>query len=184
MVPVILVVDYGTSNVRVNGVELEHGKTVVSNSVKYRPVVTKPGYCELNAEQMWEETQKCMENSLAELNLEKYSIKGISFSFFGDSFVPVDKNGNATHNLFLCFDPRGQEEAGQIMEQVGEKRILHLIGDTYESGCTGAKILYFKNHAPELDAKTEKYYTIQQFILRKTGVEDVNDITMAIAENL
>ncbi|RGV96666.1 hypothetical protein DWV97_08790 [Ruminococcus sp. AF14-10] len=184
MIPVILVVDYGTSNVRVNAVEVDGGKTVESNSIKYRPIVTQSGYYELDAEQMWDETQKCMEKTVKNVELEKYIIKGISFSFFGDSFVPVDEKGNATHNLFLCFDPRGEEEAKEIMEQVGKKKILHLIGDTYESGCTGAKILYFKKHFPELDKKTAKYDSIQQFILGKIGVEDVNDITMACRKSM
>lgn len=184
MIPVILVVDYGTSNVRVNGVELEHGRTVVSNSVKYRPAAARPGYCELDAEQMWEVTQSCMKCSLDELELDKYQIRGINFSFFGDSFVPVDKDGNATHNLFLCFDPRGGEEAEEIIEKVGADRLLSLTGDIYESGCTGAKILFYKRHMPELNARTEKYYTIQQFILRKLGVEDVNDITLACGKSM
>lgn len=184
MIQTVLVVDYGTSNVRVNAIETEHGKTVISNSVKYRPVTTQPGYCELDAEQMWQSTQECMKNTISVLDLEEYLIAGISFSFFGDSLVPVDASGNATHNLLLCFDPRGSEEADEINKKVGAGRVLELIGDYYESGCTGAKILYIKRHYPEIAEKTAKYSTIQQFILGKTGVKDVNDITMACRKSL
>ena len=181
---IILVVDYGTSNVRVNAVDAENGSTVASNSIKYRPVTTEPGYCELDAESMWESTQECMQRTVADINWQKDEVYGVSFSFFGDSMIPVDSSGNAVHNLFLCFDPRGAEEAKEINEKVGTERILKLIGDVYESGCTGAKILYFKRHMKELDERTAKYYTIQQFILRKLGMSDVNDVTMACRKSM
>lgn len=181
---IILVADYGTSNVRVNAISADDGRTVASNSIKYRPASAEPGYCELDADAMWEATQECMAKTSADIDWETEKVYGISFSFFGDSMLPVDENGNPTHNLFLCFDPRGQEEAEEINEKVGTEKILKLIGDVYESGCTGAKILHFKRHMKAQAEKTAKYYTIQQFILKKLGLPDVNDVTMACRKSM
>lgn len=183
MVRTIIILDFGTSNVRVNAINIENGVTLASNSEKYKSA-GQAGYCELDADEMWLKAQICMQKTISDLALDLYQVCGISFSFFGDCLIPVDIDGNPTYHLILCFDPRGAVEAQEINEIVGEKRVLELIGDIYESGCTGAKILYFKRYMAQIDAVTEKYYTIQQFILRKLGLKDVNDITMACRKSL
>lgn len=183
MIQTVLVADYGTSNVRVLAVDVSCGACVASNSVKYSATEGQGGLCELDANAIWESTQLCVERTLTQAMQLGCQIRGISFSFFGDSLLPVDAAGEPVGPLILCMDPRGQEEADELTQKLTQARLIELVGSEYDFACTGAKILHFLRHSAEA-RRAERFYTIQQFILRKLGLPDVNDVTMACRKSL
>ena len=133
MIQTVLVADYGTSNVRVLAVDVSCGACVASNSVKYSATEGQGGLCELDANAIWESTQLCVERTLTQAMQLGCQIRGISFSFFGDSLLPVDAAGEPVGPLILCMDPRGQEEADELTQKLTQARLIELVGSSSSS---------------------------------------------------
>lgn len=180
---IILVVDYGTSNVRVNGIDAANGSIVYSSSKKYLVDSKDCGYAEISSDHLWNYSVDCMRN-VKEQFTEEDEAKAISFSFFGDNLIPVNKDGDALNDCILCTDPRGEDEADYINSQIPMDEQIEIIGDYYMGYKVGAKILWVKNHMPEIADVIANYYSQQQFVFRKLGLRAVSDYTMAARKQL
>lgn len=180
---VVLVVDFGTSNVHVNAVSLENGDILHSASKKYPLLGAEEGYAEIESALLWENSEACVEKVVSVLQ-DSAAIKAIAFSFFGDNLIPVDKDGNALYNCILAFDRRGAEEADFINGALGDGTLIELTGAKYQGFMTGAKILWLKKNLPQVFEKTAYFDTQQQYVFRKLGLPGLNDYTMACRKSL
>lgn len=182
----IIVVDFGTSNVHVNAVNCENGEIPFSTSEKYPMICPQSGYVELDPNKMWEKSQAGVDKVVRQIVGvdKKYQIAAVSFSFFGDNIIPVDSKGNALYNLLQCFDIRGKQQADKLNLKLGKNEMIRITGDINESTSCSSKIRYIIEEMPEIAKKTKKYYNIQQFILNRLGLEDVNDLTMACTKRM
>lgn len=180
---IILVVDYGTSNVRVNAIDTDNGEIVCSASKKYLIESGGNGYAEISVDRLWKYSEYCMGKVMEDL-AEEEEPKAVAFSFFGDNLIPVDSKGNALNDCILCTDARGEEEVEYIYSKIPEEEQIHIIGDSYMLYKIGTKILWMKNHMTDIADKTAFYDSQQQYIFRRLGVAPVNDYTMAARKQL
>lgn len=182
----VLVVDFGTSNVHVNTVNCENGDIPFSASEKYQMICPQNGYIEMDPSEMWSKSEKCVGNIVSQINNsdEKYILAAISFSFFGDNIIPVDDKGAEQYNLLQCFDERGRTQAKKLSRIVGSKRLIDVTGDISEFTSCSSKIRYILEECQDVALKTAKYYNLQQYVLKKLGLPDVNDLTMACTKRM
>lgn len=180
---IILVVDFGTSNVRVNAIDTDNGDIIHSASRKYRIEEKKDGYAEISAEHLWTYSEACMREVIESMGGEEET-KAIAFSFFGDNLIPVDQEGNALNDCILCTDSRGAKEAEFVNRKIPAEEQISIIGDTYMVYKFGAKVLWIKTHMPEIAEKTAYYDSQQQYIFRRLGLKAANDYTMAARKQL
>lgn len=180
----ILVVDYGTSNVRVNAIDTDNGEIAYSASQKYLVEDKGKGYAEISSAFLWEYSENCMRKVMEQMG-EDDEAKAISFSFFGDNLIPVDKEGNALNDCILCTDIRGVKEIEYVNANIPKEEQISIIGDAYTMPYKfGAKALWVKNNMPEISDKIAYYDTQQQFIFRKLGLKAANDYTMAARKQM
>lgn len=186
MEQLILVVDFGTSNVHVNMVNCENGEILFSASEKYSMICPQSGYVELDPDEMWEKSQSGVEKVIVEMCLsgKAYRVEALSFSFFGDNIIPADENGNALYHLIQCFDVRGKSQAEQLNLAVGEEKLIQVTGDICESTSCSSKIRYILEEMPDVGRRAVRFYNIQQFILHRLGLPPVNDLTMACTKRM
>ena len=102
----VCVVDYGTSNTRVNAIDVSNGSIAYSASRKYLVDDKGKGYAVISSNEIWSFSEACMGEVYAKLT-EEDEVIAISYSFFGDNLIPVDVNGEALDDCILCTDPRG-----------------------------------------------------------------------------
>lgn len=178
----VCVVDYGTSNTRVNAIDVSNGSIAYSASRKYLVDDKGKGYAVISSNEIWSFSEACMGEVYAKLT-EEDEVIAISYSFFGDNLIPVDVNGEALDDCILCTDPRGVEEADYINSQIPAKDQRDSIGDCYMPYKFGAKALWVKKHAPYA-ANVACYDSQQQYVFRKLGLPPVNDYTMAARKQL
>ncbi len=180
----IVVVDYGTSNVRVNAIDTDNGEIAYSYAKKYLVKEKGKGYAEISAEHLWTYSEECMKEVMQQICHEDEP-RAIAFSFFGDNLLAVDENGNALTDCILCTDPRGTEEIRYINEKIPPEEQKSIIGDWYSHHLkVGAKILWIKNNLPEIAEKTVYWDSQQQYIFRKLGLRGALDYTMAARKQL
>ena len=137
----VCVVDYGTSNTRVNAIDVSNGSIAYSASRKYLVDDKGKGYAVISSNEIWSFSEACMGEVYAKLTKEDEVI-AISYSFFGDNLIPVDVNGEALDDCILCTDPRGVEEADYINSQIPAKDQRNSIGVCYMPYKFGAKALW------------------------------------------
>lgn len=180
---IILVVDYGTSNVRVNAIDTGTGHILHSASKKYLVESKNRGYAEISAVNLWEFSEACVKAVMDEIGSGE-QVCALSFSFFGDNVIPTDEKGNALNDCILCTDPRGSEEAVYINHAIPASEQKAIIGDTYMTFKMGAKVLWLKNHQSEISDSIVYYDSQQQYVFRKLGLAPINDYTMAARKQL
>ncbi|MFR3036881.1 MAG: FGGY family carbohydrate kinase, partial [Blautia hydrogenotrophica] len=108
----LLVLDFGTSNVRAVLVKAGTGEIVRKVSVKNHWIEGKEGRWEMEPEILWEHAQSAVEELFRQQADEK--LLGLGFSFFGDSLIPVDENCKPLSNLIMAFDTRAWAEAAYL----------------------------------------------------------------------
>jgi len=106
-------------------------------------------------------------------------ITAISISSFGESFVPVDKNGQVLMNTMLYTDKRGKPECDALVEKLGEEKIMKITGVKPQPMYSLAKMIHIKENYPEIYEKTYKFLLIGSFVIYKLTDETVIDYSLA-----
>ncbi|MDY5845172.1 MAG: FGGY-family carbohydrate kinase [Bariatricus sp.] len=97
---------------------------------------------------------------------EKYpDIAGIGVTSFGETFVCVDEAGNSLHPAMLYTDPRGQEECRQLIDKLGGSSIAHITGLRPHEMYSISKIMWVKEHLPEVYADTKKILLMEDYVV-------------------
>ena len=108
----VLIVDFGTSKVRVNLINTADGTFIDSCSREYQMLTTDEGLAEIDTEKIWNTLVECMEDVVK--NIKNGSkVEAIGFSYFGDNLILMDKDYKPLSNCILCFDSRGKKEASE-----------------------------------------------------------------------
>ena len=176
----LVVVDYGTSNVRASILDAETGEVKYQHSQSSRILSPKPGYLELSVDDLWANCQKCVKEVFDLLAKDDtYHADVISFSYFGDNLILADANDDPVHNLILCFDPRGSAEAMVMNDHFGNARLISTIGGAFSSGAIPAKIQWVRSNLPDVYKKAKHVMTNQQYTMKKLGFSRVSDLSMA-----
>lgn len=76
---------------------------------------------------------------------------GISGQMHG--LVMLDKEGNLLRRSIIWCDQRTAAECEEITQRVGQQRLLEITANPALTGFTASKILWVRNHQPELYAK-------------------------------
>lgn len=132
----------------------------------------RPGWFEQDAETVWW-GDFC---KLCGLLLEKSGVRPeqiacVGASTLGTDCLPVDENCQPLRPAILYgIDARADAEAAWLTEYYGKERVQELFGHPICSGDTATKILWLKNHEPEIYRRTAHFLTGSSFLTaRLTG---------------
>jgi xylulokinase len=136
-----------------------------------------PGMFELDPDELWESVKYVLGMSVKKYTGEK--ITALSVSSFGESAVPVDKNGKVLHNSLLYTDTRGSLQCEQLVSRLGLQSIMEQTGVRAHPMYTINKIMWFKENMPDVYKSTWKFMLFEDFILFRLGHEAVIDYSLA-----
>lgn len=168
----ILVVDFGTSNVRAILFDAGNGQVITSYSRKYETISPEPGFQELNPEEVWSLSVVCVK-AVMDTAGSLVHVQALNFSFIGASLFPLDENFKPVYNCILCFDSRAVPKAKEMIP------MFQTPTWKFSMWAPPAKILWLKEHKPETFSRTRYFWSIQQFILSRLGLEPVWEPSMA-----
>lgn len=97
--------------------------------------------------------------------LQYPDLSGIGVTSFGETFVLADGKGKPLHPAMLYTDPRGKEECADLVQKMGGKTIASITGLKPHEMYSISKIMWMKKHRPELYARTEHIFLIEDFIV-------------------
>lgn len=92
-------------------------------------------------------------------------INGIGITSFGESFVLLDENDEPLFPAMLYTDPRGQEECAALTEELSAEKIIQITGLNPHSMYSLPKLMWIKNHRPEIFARARRVCLMEDYIV-------------------
>ena len=128
----------------------------------------RPGWYEQDAEAVWwGDVCKISQKLLAESGVDPARVECVGLSALGCDCVPVDEACRPLCNAILYgIDSRAQEEIEQIKDYYGD-RYSQVFSHPLVSSSIAPKILWIKNHLPQVYAKTYKFLTASSYLTAK-----------------
>ncbi len=169
MMKYVLGVDLGTSAVKVLLVN-QQGDVVQETSKSYPLIQEKSGYSEQNPEEWVEKTTEALAEIVREFDGNVVDIEGISFSGQMHGLVLLNKNNEVLRNAILWNDTRTTKQCQDIYELVGKEKLLEITKNPALEGFTLPKILWVKEHEPEVFAESSVFLLPKDYLrYRLTG---------------
>lgn len=159
----------------------EDYKVVADYFVGHTMENPNPGYFEQDAEEIWwGDFCKITKGLLEQSKISPDKIICVGASTLGTDCLPVDENCKPLRPAILYgIDARASEEIKWLTHYYGEDTVHHLFGHPICSGDTATKILWIKNHEPEIYEKTYKFLTGSSYITAKLTGKYVIDQFLA-----
>ncbi|UJL45767.1 xylulokinase [Virgibacillus sp. NKC19-16] len=159
----VIGVDLGTSAVKVLLVN-QHGEVANEVSKEYPLIQEKSGYSEQDPDDWVDQTIAGLSDLVQSFEGDTAEIEGISFSGQMHGLVLLDENHEVLRNAILWNDTRTTKECEEIYERVGKERLLEITKNTALQGLTLPKILWVKNHEPEIFEKARAFVLPKDYV--------------------
>lgn len=135
------------------------------------------GWQEINPHTVWNKVKEVLSECMNGYKGE--NVKAISVTSFGEAAVSIGKDGNVLCNSMLYIDPRGTDEANDLLHKLGNEKVLRISGAGIHPMYTISKIMWMKKHMPDVYVKTDKNLLFSSFILYKLGAKPHIDFSLA-----
>lgn len=158
----------------------EDGAVIASHSVPHGMDMPQPGYYEHDAEQVWWHDFVAITRALLdETGVDPKQIAGVGASAIGSCVLPVDAAGTPLRPAILYgIDTRASEEITLLERELGREAIFQRSGMHLSSQASGPKVLWIRNHEPQVFQKTAWFLTSQAYlVLKLTGRASIDVYT-------
>lgn len=144
-------------------------QVVTTASSKHSMDNPRPNFFEQDAEEIWWKDFCIVSRALIEKSgIQPEEIAAVGSDVLGCDCLPVDENCKPLRKAILYgIDARASEEIKYLSEYFGEERVKELFGHPLCSDDIAPKILWIKNHEPEIYKKTYKFLTGSSYIAAK-----------------
>lgn len=178
--PYVMGIDIGTYESK--GVIVDRaGQIIAKASITHELEIPKRGWAEHDAEKVWWHDFTYLSNVLIDEVSQKYGIqsseiKAVGASSIAPAVIPIDAHGKPLRKAILYgIDTRTEAEIEQLTKEIGDQRILRMAGHHLSSQSAGPKILWIRNHEPEVYQQTYKFLSGSGYIVYKLCREYVMD---------
>jgi len=141
-----------------------------------------PGYAEHDAENTWwADFCKITQTLIKKSGIRSIDVEAVGVSTIAPCCLPVDKDLSPLRKAILYgVDVRASKEIEYINTFYGTDTIFEKCGTPVTSQSVGAKILWIKNHEPDIYKKTYKFITGSTYLVAKlTGQYVIDHYTAA-----
>ena len=155
--------DIGTSGTKALLVD-EAGRRVASDTQEYPLSTPRPLWAEQDPQLWWEACVAATRAVLSKSGAQGGDISGIGLSGQMHGSVFLDKSGRVLRPALLWCDQRTQAECDWITGQAGPGNLAALIGNPVLTGFTAPKIVWLRNHEPDVYAQVARVLLPKDYI--------------------
>lgn len=156
----------------------ERGGQLSSAYREYDIHAPKPRQAELDSETVWERIKETIRDAAASADRGD-PIEALSVTSMGEAVVPVGKDGEILGPSILNVDIRGEEQIEPLKREVSETELYNINGNVLANQYTLPKLMWIRDHAPELYEKTDRFMLWGSFVSYKLGAEPRVDYSLA-----
>jgi len=160
------------------------GKVLASSFFGYGVDYPHINWAEQNPEDWWQAVCASTHQLLSAARVGPEDIACIVFSGQMMGCVAVDERARPLRPAIIWADQRAVEEAESIIRGVGAERAYRITGHRASPSYSGAKILWVREHQPEIFAKAHKFLHAKDFIVARLTGCFVTDYSDASGMNL
>jgi xylulokinase len=156
------------------------GYIVASHTVPHGMKSPKPGHFEHDADQVWWHDFILITRSLIkESGVDPHTIIGVAASGIGPCVLPVDETGRPLRpGILYGIDTRAGVEIAFLENALGRDEIFRRCAMQLSSQAAGPKVLWIRNHEPEIFRRSCWFLTSQAYLVFKlTGLASIDVYT-------
>lgn len=174
----LLGVDIGTTGTKTVLFD-EDGRSIKSSLKEYIMYQPKVGWAEQDPDDWWEGTCASIKEVISKSNINPADIKGLGLSGQMHGAVLLDENHQILRKAIIWCDQRSGDECIQITELIGKERLVEITANPALTGFTAAKVMWVKNHQPEIYEKIRKILLPKDYIRFKLTGEFATEVSDA-----
>ncbi|MCZ6795955.1 MAG: FGGY family carbohydrate kinase [Planctomycetota bacterium] len=160
--------DTGTTGVKAVAFR-DDGEPITSAYREYDLKSPHPGHLELDPREVLDAIREVLGEVASRTRDDP--IRSLGACTLGEAAVPVDENWRPLANAIIGFDSRGEEEATRFRERIPNERVCEIAGHGINSFHTLFKILWRRQHTPEIFRQTHKFLCFGDFTAASLGLE-------------
>lgn len=145
-------IDLGTSGTK-SVLFDEGGKILASHTVEYPMYQPQNGWAEQDPQDWYRASIESIHAVMAKTGVSPNEVKGIGISGQMHGLVMLDQDGKVLRRSIIWCDQRTGQECEEITRRVGKERLLAITANPALTGFTASKILWVRNHEPEIYEK-------------------------------
>ena len=148
----------------------ERGEVVAVAAATYAADAPHPLWSEQHPDLWWEATGRAVSEVLAAAGVDGGSVDAVGLTGQMHGLVALDEAGTPLRPAILWNDQRTGAECDEIRTRVGFERLVAITGNDALTGFTAPKILWMRNHEPDLYGRIGHVLLPKDFVrLRLTG---------------
>lgn len=164
-------IDLGTTGVK--AVCFDHGGAVLSSAYREYPIFSpRPGWMELDPERVWRDTAEAVREAAARC---ADPVSAVGISCLGEAVAMLDERGRVLHPTIVGFDNRATELAERWLAGRDRLRLMAITGMPPSQLFTLFKLMWLKEHKPDVYARLEHVYCYMDWAMYRMGVEPLID---------
>jgi xylulokinase len=168
--PYILAHDLGTSGNKATLFDAE-GHLLSSAFAAYPTAYPQPNWAEQEPADWWRAVCATTRELIQKCGVPPGEIAAVGFSGMMMGCLPVDAAGTPLRNCIIWADQRAQAEAQTVAEACGADEVYLRCGHRTSPAYCAPKILWVRNHQPEIYARAAKFLVPKDYIVHQlTGV--------------
>ncbi len=152
------------------------GNVLASHTIEHGLSLPRPGWAEHDAEVIWWGDVASVCQSLLSGDYSGEDVGAVGVSAIGACVLPVDDAGKPLRpGILYGIDTRASEQIAALNATFGEDALFDLGGMALTSQAIGPKIMWLREHEPEVYARTATFMTASSFIVSRLTGERVMD---------
>ena len=169
MEPLLLGIDAGTSSVKTVLID-ERGKIHAVGQAEYPLHHIRPAWVEQDPEDWWNGTCKAIKEALLLIPHGADRVLGMAVSCQAPALLALDRSGKPLRPAMIWMDRRAEAETVELTKLLGADQIYRITGNRPDEFYIAARMLWLKNHEPEILKQTWKFVQVNSYInFRLTG---------------
>jgi xylulokinase len=173
----LLGLDVGTTNIKC--LALDSAGEILFQADERTPLSRpKPGWTDFDPEPIWQGVCRTIRALVSQIELPD-RIKGIAVAGVAESLFPIDKSGRSLGPAIAWFDLRTIAEFNWLRDRIGYDRLFEISGLNPDPMFGLCKLLWEKNHHPELFAKAAQWLHLADYIAFRLSHRAATDPSLA-----
>lgn len=172
----LLGIDIGTSSCKV-AIFDRTGRVLAHASAEYAVTYPRTGWAEQDPCDWWDGVCRALNTLWQSAPVMPDDIAAVGVDGQSWAAVALDGNGNSLWRTPLWMDTRAQDICTRIVREIGEERIFAVSGNALSPTYTTGKVLWMREHCPEIFAKTEHILQSNGYIVYRLTDAITQDVS-------
>ncbi|MBC7251676.1 MAG: xylulokinase [Anaerolineae bacterium] len=162
----------------------EKGQVTASATVEYPMYTPQPQWAEQNPQDWWQATVESIRKVLTTSQVPPDQVMGVGLTGQMHGLVLLNKEGAVLRPCIMWNDQRTGPQCAWITERVGPQRVLQLTGNPVLPGFTAPKIIWVREHEPEIYEQVAKVLLPKDYIRYRLTGEFATEVSDASGTSL